>query len=302
MNRWVEKAVLYTAAHAKVFGVTPNKHNVLFGLSVAQHETECGDALAGNWGGTTVGQVDAADLAELRAAALSPDDPGDLPKAQALLGDRPGMVLWRDTSAQSGWYWIWFYKPATPVDGAVYFIKVLLEQRPPCRAILDTQTGTLDALARAMYASHYFLGNFNPHAIVTYQGQSMAGDEANIESYRDALIAIEQVIVESLAGWTPSAILPAVNALEPPFDLYDIRGYQGALTWLALKFSHIDFNPKGVDGIDGKDTAAAIAAFQAYVHLPPNGVIDEATRRALLQAIEMVSPSPTEPAPPPSSA
>jgi peptidoglycan hydrolase-like protein with peptidoglycan-binding domain len=300
-NRWLDKATIYTAAYARVFGAAPSRHGVMFGLSVAEHETRCGDALGGNWGGTTAGQLTPYDRAALRAAGLSPSNEADLPKAQALLGPRPNMILGRDTSAQSGWYWIWFFHPATPVDGAAYFVKVLLQQRPACRAVVDDPTGTLDALARAMYASHYFLGVFNPHAVVTYKGKQMPGDEANIEAYRDAIVAIEQVIEESLAGWVPNG--PTTVPTEPPFDLYEVIGYQAALTWLARKMGHPEFDPRGVDGDAGTKTRAAVHEFQTYVRLPialtpAAGHMDESTRIALVKAIEMASPA-TTPAPPP---
>jgi len=150
-----------------------------------------------------------------------------------------------------------------------------------------------------MYASAYYLGEFNPHLMVTYNGKQMSGDEANIEAYRDALASIEEVIAESLAGWTPSA-LPPTNSLLPPFDLYDIAGYQAALTFLASKLGHPEFDPNGIDGIVGPNTKAAVSAFQNYAQLGVDGDVGEETRSALLQAIEYGSPS-TEPAPPASS-
>jgi peptidoglycan hydrolase-like protein with peptidoglycan-binding domain len=298
MNRYADKAAIYVAAYTKVMGSSPSKHNVLFGLSVAQHETECGDALAGNWGGTTAKQLSATDRVALANAGLSPDNESDVAKAQTLLGDHPGLILWRDYSAQSGWYWIWFFKPDTPVDGATYFIRVLVSQRPGCKAVMDDTSATLDALARVMYQSHYYLGVFNPHAMVTYRGQSMSGDEANIESYRDALSSIEDVIAESLAGWTPSSLPSVADPAEPPFDLYTVIGYQGALTWLATRLHRPEFDPKGIDGIAGTDTKKAVEAFQAYAQLKFDGDVGEETRNALLRVIEMISPSDTEPAPP----
>jgi peptidoglycan hydrolase-like protein with peptidoglycan-binding domain len=299
-NRYADKASIYLQAYKNVVRAIPSKHNVLFGLSVAQHETECGDALGGNWGGTTASQVDAIDRATLNAAGLYPDTSDDLTKAQELLGDRPGLILWRDYSAQSGWYWIWFYRPSSPVDGATYFVKILVATRPTCASIMNDPSGTLDALARAMYATHYFLGDFDPDTTVTYNSQQMTGAEANIEAYRDALTSIEGVIEESLAGWTPSA-LPPSNPNEPPFDLYEVSGYQGALAWLATHLNHPEFNPGAVDGINGPDTQAAVRAFQTYAQLKFDGQVGEETRNALLRAIEMTSPSKTEPAPPPMS-
>lgn len=296
-NRWNDKASIYVQAYTKVLGTPPSKHNVLFGLSVAQHETECGDALGGNWGGTTASQVDAIDRATLISAGLSADNADALTEAQNLLGERPGLILWRDYSAQSGWYWIWFYRPDSPVDGAVYFIKILIVTRPTCAAVMNDPSGTLDGLARAMYFSHYYLGDYNPHSTVTYNNTQMSGDEANIESYRDALSAIEEQIAESLAGWTPSTLPTANNPSQPPFDLYDIAGYQGALAWLAIRLNHPMFDPGPIDGKDGPNTQAAVSAFQAYAQLKFDGEVGEETRNALLRAIEMVSPTDSPPTP-----
>ncbi len=192
MSRWSDKADIFSAAYVQVFKALPTKQGVLLALAVAEWETGCGDRLHGNWGGTISGQVSDADRAILQAAGVSPGNPQDLVKAQSLLIPPTHAVLGTDTSAQSGPYWIWWYMPATPVDGAIYFVRVLIQQRPTCSSVLADPNGTLDELARAMYATHYFLGTFNSHsAQVVYAGKTMTGDEANIESYRDHLLVLE---------------------------------------------------------------------------------------------------------------
>jgi hypothetical protein len=270
MSRWTDKADIFSQAYVQVFKGLPSKHCVLFGLSVAEWETGCGDRLHGNWGGTIQGQLRQSDLDILRAAGLDPSKPADLVKAQSLLIPPAHSLLGRDTSAQSGWYWIWWHLPATPVDGALYFINVLIKQRPSCKAILEDDNATLDALARSMYATHYFLGLFNPHdQAVVYNGKYMTGEEANIESYRDHLFLIEPGIVAGLAGWQPG---------QPPFDLSSTLGVQLALTYLS-------FHPGLLDNDDGPLTKAAIEAFQQSVGLPLNGIVGDSTRTAFELAV-----------------
>jgi len=270
MERWLNKADIFASAYVEVFKTLPSKHAVLFALAVAEWETGCGDRLHGNWGGTISGQLSASDRAVLLAAGVSPSIPADLAKAQSLLTPPPHAVLGTDTSAQSGPYWIWWYLPATPVDGAVYFVNVLVKQRPTCAVVLADPNGTLDELVRAMYATHYFLGTFNPHADqVTYAGKTMTGDEANIESYRDHLLVLEPGIVASLSSWQPGM---------PPFDLTSTLGVQMALSYLG-------FDPGPLDGTLGPLTSNAIVLFQKSAGIPDDGIVGNSTRSAMENAI-----------------
>lgn len=203
--RWLSKANIYAAAYEHVFSKFPSKHHVLFALAVAQLETQCGDLLDGNWGGTTSGHLSSDELDTLADAGLSPNNASDVPKAQALV-QRASAVLERDADSR-GWYWIFFFKPATPVVGAEYFVKILVQQRATCALILDDDNATFDELARAMYLSHYFSG-------------TSKDPETNIDVYSDRLQSIEPGIVAALNSWSPG---------EPPFDLDEMLGIQEAL-------------------------------------------------------------------------
>jgi hypothetical protein len=192
--RWHAKADAYAAAHAQVMGSTPSHHHVCLALSVAQHESGCGDELEGNWGATTVQGLSGPDKAAIMAAGLSAAVPANLARAQALLGDRPGLVLWRDYSQATGWYFTWFFKPANDVQGAAYFVKILVHQRPACAAVLNDPNGTTGQLAEEMYVTSYFLG-------VHAHDHGGPGDTANIAEYTHSLDLLESGIVAALADW-----------------------------------------------------------------------------------------------------
>jgi hypothetical protein len=292
LDRWISKADAYVAGYLRTLNVTPSKHNVTSALCVAELETRCGDACWGNWGGTTAEQLAPDERARLSAANLSPSNPDDLLAAQNLLGPQPHKVLGQDSDPRAGWYWIWFYLPSTPADGAAYFVKVLVVQRPACKTILEDDNGTLDQLARAMYNSHYYSGHYDPHnPSVNYNGKQMPGDEANIESYRDSLLRIQQGLIATLTNWTPSAAA---------YDLSTTIGLQEALTYLAGKLGKTPLDPKGIDGDIGPDTVAAIKALQTYAGLDVDGDAGDETKTAILKLIAGVAGT-TEPAPPSTS-
>ena len=290
LDRWVSKASAYVSGYRKTLGVSPSKHNVISALCVAEFETKCGDAGGGNWGGTTAAQLTADERARLSAANLSASNPDDLEAARNLLGVHPGKILGQDSDPRAGWYWIWFYHPNSPADGAAYFARVLVAQRPACKEILEDDNGTIDQLARAMYASNYFSGHYDPHnQSVTYNGKTMTGVEANIESYRDALLRIQPGLVATLTNWAPIAA---------DYDLSTVIGLQEALTYLASTLGRSEFDPHGVDGVVGAHTRSAVLAVQTYVGLPENGNVSIETKNAILRLISTAS-SVTLPSPPP---
>lgn len=277
VDRWLSKADAYVAGYQRVLGVVPSKHNVISALCVAEFETRCGDSLGGNWGGTTAAQLTADERNRLHVANLSPSNPDDLKAAQELLGVQPNKILGQDSDPNAGWYWIWFYHPATPADGAAYFVKVLVYQRSTCRFILDDDDGTLDQLVRAMYATHYFSGRYNPHSpSVTYNGKQVTGDEANIDTYRDALIRIQPGIVTSLSNWIPACAA---------YDLSTTEGLQEALTYLAGAMGRSELDPHGIDGTLGPKTTAAITALQRSVNVKQDGIAGPETKNAILTLV-----------------
>jgi len=63
-----------------------------------------------------------------------------------------------------------------------------------------------------------------------------------------------------------------------------VRELQRILTSTSLKEDQRKFNPIGIDGDFGENTEKAVIAFQEDRGLPANGIVDEATWSALLQA------------------
>ncbi len=101
---------------------------------------------------------------------------------------------------------------------------------------------------------------------------------------------------------------PALNLKAPPpsagpFDLSAattsgawqtnsafIKAYQGALTFLAYKFSTPAWDPQGVDGVCGADTMKAVMAFQGAKGLSPvDGEVGPATATAMASALTATS-------------
>jgi peptidoglycan hydrolase-like protein with peptidoglycan-binding domain len=61
------------------------------------------------------------------------------------------------------------------------------------------------------------------------------------------------------------------------------RGARGELVTRAQRrLAELGFDPRGVDGVYGQDTAAAIEAFQQARGLPPTGALDPVTWQALM--------------------
>jgi hypothetical protein len=81
LSRWHQKANAFVTAWRRRFGNDPTQHAVVLGLSVAQHETRCGDAWPGpdkipntaddenNWGACTFRAVNAAEYAAIAQQA-----------------------------------------------------------------------------------------------------------------------------------------------------------------------------------------------------------------------------------------
>jgi len=95
----------------------------------------------------------------------------------------------------------------------------------------------------------------------------------------------------------PGSGPPPAGVPSPPFDLtYPgadawqsnptyVRAYQGALTYLAWKTSNPSWDPGGIDGTYGPDTAAAVSAFEGSHGLAVDGEAGQAVATALLAAI-----------------
>ena len=283
-TRWAQKAAAYAAGWTSSFQSPPTIWNVVLGLSVAQHETYCGDAWIGehNWGAVQLGGLSPDEKTCLSDAGLTPSAANLVAARQALAVanlTRAGGALHIDTSPIYGHYFAWFRAFTTDEAGASFFVKVLAgATRPGCRAALESSLGSwmadAQALAQAMYDTHYYEGFHDP--------RKPGGPAANVADYASAILALAPTISFALLTqkWTPPS--------GPQFDLSSTMGVQSALTFLAGKIGQHSFDPLGVDGIAGKNTTAAIKAFQSFATLPETGAVDDPTRNAILAQINVI--------------
>jgi hypothetical protein len=285
--RWAAKANAFTAGWTDTFtGDFPSMWCVALGLAVAQHETYCGDAWAGehNWGGVQLGGLNLDEKKCLDDAGISPT-PQNVPAARAALAlrglTRAGGALHVDSSPANGGfrYFTWFAAFSTDEAGAAHFIHVLAGNRAGCKAALLAAVGAWKtdsaALAAAMYKTGYYEGFHDP--------KLPGGADANIADYASAILSLAPSIYANLAlqGWTPS---PG----RPVFDLTCVMGYQSALTYLAGKLRNHAYDPLGVDGVLGPHTIAAIKVFQTDQAIPVTATMNEQTLNMLKYALSIV--------------
>jgi hypothetical protein len=110
-----------------------------------------------------------------------------------------------DRSPGRGSHFAWFWAFASDAEAATKFLRVLLVQRPSVRAVLENDD--LGAVARAMYETHYYEGEF-------------ADAEANIRAYTARLLELEPVITEALVAASlrvPPAVAAAPSAPLPRY-------------------------------------------------------------------------------------
>lgn len=263
-NRWIDKANAFAIAWLQKFGELLNTSGICGGLAVAQHETLCGDAWPGefNWGAVQLRGLHSDEATLL--SSISPD-PHNVASARSLLSlamnsgqipKEPNGALHVDSSPGKGWYWVYFHKFASDVAGANFFIHVIADQRPMCKVVLENPTSDgyndLWALADRMYATHYYEGFRVPTQMYPdSDGTQVTGAQMNVFDYAKSLSAIAPVIKASLATWKP-------------FDVSTTIGQQAALTLIAKKTGHPEFDPQGIDGIAGAHTLAALDAFGKF--------------------------------------
>lgn len=271
IERWYQKAQAYCDAWKKVFDEEPSVGNVVLGLSVAQHETRCGDIWPGehNWGAVQKRRLSAEEKKALSEAGVSPA-PVNVPRARDVLRDA-GLAedhgaLHCDSSPtlpKPGWYFVYFWAFPNDAEGAVKFVKILAGQRAGCRAVLE-RTGTEQDLAAAMYSSKYYEGFHDP--------STGDGRAANVSDYASALRRIRHEIFFALESWTPGASPPKDGGTPSTgIDLSTVLGIQRALNL---------YSPGIVieDGIRGPLTEAAIKTFQRKHGLTPDGIVGPLTR------------------------
>jgi hypothetical protein len=290
LARWYDKANAYAAGWHATFGVSPSLHNVALGLSVAQHETSCGDAWPGehNWGAVQKRSLRTPERALLGPVVLQRTAPDgtkiSLPDAVAKTvaegrakldaaiasGTLPALdheALHIDSSPKTGWYWVFFWAFPNDAEGAEKFIHTIASSRPTCRAILEDPNGDPGSLASAMYATHYYEGVHDP--------KTAAGRQANIDDYTSALQRQFPAILSALAGWSEGAAPPPPDAI----DLCTILGVQRALNALGAS------PPLTEDGALGPKTKNAIEWFQGLCFLKQDGLVGPLTRARLEDAL-----------------
>jgi hypothetical protein len=289
-ERWWQKANAYAAGWQLQRGSTPSLHNVALGLSVAEHETWCGDAWPGehNWGAVQKRVTSAAENAALAAAGIVAKPANvqaarDAIAAAIAAGTCPPLdreALHVDSSPTKGWYFVYFWAFPADSDGAAFFIHILADKRPSCRADLEDDAADEQKLAADMYETHYYEGFHDPN--------QPGGAQANIDDYASALRRIRPGITAALAGWTPGATPAPPGEPDPrTFDLTTTLGQQQALNYL-----HVVDPPLKEDGKIGPLTIGAIKAFQA-AHVDPatgealavDGKVGPKTRAALRVAM-----------------
>lgn len=274
VSRWYEKANAWASGWRDVFGALPSKTCVVLGLSVAEHETRCGDAWPGerNWGAVVCRGLTDAEKAVLHAAGVHASGIGDHGVAAAraalqaatLAGTIPeahGVALHADSAPGVGWYFTMFCAFPNDEEGAKKLVEVLAEERPSCRAILvgaDDPLAATTPLAAAMYRTHYYTGFHDPH--------QPGGADANVADYSAALTREARVIGPALAAWT-------FGETAAPIDLATWLGVQEALNALGENLVE--------DGIAGPKTRAAVKAYQASRGLVTDGKVGPKTRGAL---------------------
>ncbi len=183
------KALILSTVWWHRYNTAPSKHAIARVMSVAEHETNAGDAWTppktervGNVTWTTRGKNKQWGAIQRRSMTKAE-------AAQFKAGTAPDPVdayeeLHPDSGPKSGRYVVWFYRFQDDYEGAFKLCEVLLDNRPQIKSQIDTISA--EELARLMYLSRYYEGVNNPDpkpGEVVEKGQLTAGQLANISDY-----------------------------------------------------------------------------------------------------------------------
>lgn len=242
--RWHSKADAMVTAWRRRYGATPAKHTVILALCQPSAETMCGDAWRGpdgvlgtaddtrNWGAATLRSLNAAELAAIQAAGVTPtvgkghEDRAKAAQAAIVAaglpipsGTKRGMFIPRaeihcdsttDAKGQHP-YFVWFAAFDSDDAGAEYYLTFVADAGNPARAVLDDPKGDVYRLAAAAYARGYFWG-FKSHGKYTAKdGTVHDGNAENIEAYADWLRPHFATISAALKDWDPKPELPPIG-------------------------------------------------------------------------------------------
>lgn len=291
--RWAAKAAAYGAGWAAKVGGEPSLANLVLGLSVAEHETWCGDAWPGehNWGACQKRVPNAAEKAVLAAAKLAAS-PSNVGRAVELLAAAaeagkvqldPQAALHADSSPGKGYYFVFFWAFQDDAAGAAFFVDVLAGKHASTRLVLTSAKAADAASAYALAASMYSAGYYEGFYVKAQKypqkvGPDKTGAELNVEAYASAILKLVPTI---LAALSPA---PAPSSTTD-FDFGTVKGYQAALAYVAKRDGRVEEDPGGVDGVAGPKTRSAVEAFQRAHGLAPDGVAGPSTIAALQKAV-----------------
>lgn len=304
MNRWQQKAAALAAGWRDRFGVEPSTATVALALSVAQHETRCGDAWPGehNWGAVQRRSLNTFERGSLSAIKPHPDNVGQARAkldADGWLADpicracgEPRRVLppatscdkcngtefvergalHVDSSPGKGYYWVYFWRFVDDAAGANFFVKILAADRASCRAVLETG-GTPHALARAMYMTRYYEGFYKR---ASYYERNEKGRWVEVPTNGPGAMAGSELNISSYGG-ALALLVPEIRTgmstapAPAPRPLLK-RGSRGAavVEWQKII---------GVveDGIFGRITESVTMLWQQSNHLKADGIVGPQT-------------------------
>lgn len=281
VQRWYVKANAFVEAWKAELGPgqTPHFGSVVLALSVAQLETRCGDVWPGvhNWGAV---QARVPNAKEREALRDIPPNPKNTSKGQEALRQAvasgqieafPGGSLQVDSSPGKGYYWVFFAAFPDDAQGARRFVHVLTARQPRWAALTNPYC-TEQELAAAMYKTGYYEGSHDP--------STPEGKQANINQYASAMRSWTPSIRKALAEWSPGATPPESLSTAPD---------PSSVEWVQWALNRLGVIPQlAEDGIIGKQTQVAVAAFQHAHGLKVDGWAGPVTRAALAEALKKV--------------
>lgn len=202
ITRYRSKAATCAAAWQAALGEAPTRHALILAMAVADLETGLGNIRGHNWGSVHKRVPSDAESAILLGHGIFPTGNDALVAARGLLAptQTPDELLVIDSSP-TGPYFVWIWSFKNDFEAAKKFLTVLIGNRPAVRAVIDGASS--NALATAMYATHYYEGNDKNPA-------------ENIRAYARLIDAHVTRIESALNGWPPGG--PAARPTPPAAD------------------------------------------------------------------------------------
>lgn len=214
--RYRSKAATAAAAWHQTLGEAPTRHALILAMAVADLETGLGNIRGHNWGSVHKRTLNEAESSILLGHGVYPTGNDALATARGLFAptQAPDELLVIDTSP-IGPYFVWIWSFTSDLDAASKFLSILVGNRPPVRAIIDSASPT--SLAAAMYATRYFEG-------------TSKDPRENIRAYAGHIETCAARIESALLGWPPSSATANAPAAPAP-PLQERRAGLG--WWLA---------------------------------------------------------------------